>query len=125
MNKQKPDANNTIPEDVRTEIDHLQKTVECGRLPREVRQNIVKTIALLIVPIRRRRKTDRRIDAAYADYKANLRRLELYRKHIPEHDKKSRYRRRIEERRLMNAIHQRISRERRAARKLAGGEDKP
>lgn len=109
-----------LPEDVRMEINRLQETIEREHLPRSARQEVVTTIRLAILP-RQTRRADPRIDAAYADYQAGMRGLALYRKHIPNHATKGHYRRRADERRLMNSIHQRSSRERKAAALKSAG----
>ncbi len=116
MDEEAQTAGGIIPEDVRTQINRLHEAVDRERLPRGVRQEIIATLRHAMLP-RRRRKTDPRIDAAYADYQSGMRGLEFYRKHIPNHGAKSHYRRRSDERRLMNSIHQRLSRERKAAQK--------
>lgn len=106
-----------IPEEVSKVIDALGKIVERDQLPSDVRQKITAAVRQAVLPRQKRRKHPQ-LDAAYADHQAGMRGLALYRKHIANHDKKSRYRRRTEERRLMNSIHQRSSREKRARRTL-------
>jgi len=116
MNEVTQTESRTIPQAVRTDISRLQETVEREQLPRSVRQAVIVAVRRAVLP-RQGRRTDPHIDAACADYQAGMRGLELFRKHIPAHNAMSRYRRLAEERRLMNNIHQRFCRERKAARK--------
>jgi hypothetical protein len=55
------------------------------------------------------------ITAAYESWRAGLRGLALYKRHIPKFDGMSRWRRKAEQQRLMDAIHSRHRRVRRGA----------
>jgi len=70
----------------------------------------------LIPPGKPGRKRSSKITAAYLDWRDGLRGLALYRKHIPEYDRHSYWRRRVESRALMDAIHTRDGRERKLRR---------
>lgn len=66
----------------------------------------------IIPPGRPGRKRSAEITAALADWKAGLRGLQLYQRHIPSWDKMSHWRRRIEAERLRDAISTRRRRQR-------------
>ena len=66
----------------------------------------------LIPASRSGRRPKETVTAAYRDWKAGMRGVELYRKHIPGWDKHSRWRRRVEQEALRAAIHTRKRRER-------------
>jgi hypothetical protein len=52
------------------------------------------------------------MDNAYADYRAGMRGLELFRNHIPRHDKLSQWRRSYEQRKLLKTLEKRAERDR-------------
>jgi hypothetical protein len=104
-----------IPEAVSVLIAQLRTAVEDECLPYGARIQIAVAVRRLIVPRRKSGPKDSRADAAYADYRSGQRGLELFRKYIPGHDKMGRWRRRIEEKRLMNTLQKRASRDRRGA----------
>jgi len=65
-----------------------------------------------VVPRRRAgRRPKAQVTAAYQDWKAGMRGVALFRKHIPGWQKHNRYRRIAEEKRLMDAIRSRYRRE--------------
>jgi hypothetical protein len=80
-------------------------------LDRGDRQKVCRTFDRTLLPRRRPgRKRKKSITVAFEDWKAGMRGTALYRKHIPGRDKHSHWRRRGEQRALMDAIY---SRERR------------
>jgi hypothetical protein len=102
-----------VPEAVGVAIGQLRAVVENERLPYGARVEVAAAVRRLIVPRRKPGPKGSRDDAAYADYRSGLRGLALFRKFIPGHDKMGRWRRRIEERRFMNTLQKRASRDRR------------
>ncbi len=93
-------------------MERLRESLDEASCSYAGRLRVAAAVRQMIVPKRKPGKTkDQRLDKACGDYKAGLRRLELFRKHIPSHDRLSRWRRQAEQRRLMNAIHKRIGRE--------------
>ena len=114
MSMSNQNSNLAMPEEVRAEVEALRNVVEQADLGRKTRIDVITAVRRALLP-RRPRKPDPRIDAAYADYRAGIRGLGLFRRHIPNHSTKAHYRRAADERRLMNSIHKRMSRERKAA----------
>jgi hypothetical protein len=102
-----------IPDSVAAAVGRLREAVEQERLPYEARVRLSIAVRRQVVPRRKSGPKDSRLDAAWADYRTGLRGLKLFKKHIPRHDKMGRWRRKIEEKRLMNTLQQRASRERR------------
>ena len=102
-----------IPESVRAAMDHLRRAADEERLPYAARDRLARLVRRQIVPRRKPGPKGSRLNAAYCDYRAGLRGLPLYRKHIPGHDKMSQWRRTFTEKRLLNALQQRASREKR------------
>jgi hypothetical protein len=83
------------------------------------RRKIVTAFRLAMIPKRRAgRKLSEAITAAYTDWKFNIRGVALFRKHILNWERLSRWRRRAEERSLMDAIYSRNRRERKQANNL-------
>jgi len=103
--------NTRIPELVRAAVEQLRRAVEQAQLPYSVRARLARSIRRRIVPRRKPGPKNSRLDAAYRDYRAGSRGMPLYRKHIPGHDKMSQWRRAYRQRRLMNALQKRASRE--------------
>ena len=114
-----------IPDAVAAVIKRLDQAVNEERLPYRARVQVAVAVRRQIVPRRKSGRKDSRLDAAYSDYRVGLRGLRLFRKHIPGHDKMSRWRRKVEQRRLMGALQQRASRERRASEGTARQETSP
>jgi hypothetical protein len=79
------------------------------------RKDLSKVLAAFrrtLLPARRRgRRREERITKAHKDWRAGIRRIALYRAHIPGWGKHNRYRRRAEEKALMDAIRSRERRE--------------
>ncbi len=87
---------------------------ECAHLDSRGRLRIVATFRRqLITPGRPGRKRCKEITEAHADWKSGLRGVELYRKHIPGHERMGQWKREAKSRDLMDAIR---SRERRATK---------
>ncbi len=90
-----------------------QLRVDLGhRLTREEWEQLARAFRSNVVPKRkpgRRRKAQ--VTAALADWKAGVRGIELYRKHIPGWERHHRYRRIGEQKGLMDAIRSRRRRE--------------
>jgi len=106
-----------IPEAVQDILVRLRKTVEEAGLPCAVRLRVVAAVRELIVTRGKPgKKKDERIDRAYADYTAGVRGLKLFKKHIPGHDRLSHWRRSVEQDRLMAALQQRASRNKKRQR---------
>lgn len=103
----------TIPEAISVAIDALKETVERENPPRSTRLRIAAAVRRVLVPRLKPGRRDHRLDSAYADYRAGMRGMALFRKHIPNHDRLSLWRRRIEEGRLRNTLQKRAQRERR------------
>jgi hypothetical protein len=93
--------------DIRRQFGEDLTRDECLRL--------VSVFRAGMVPRRRAgRRPKPHVTAAYLDWKAGTRGVELYRKHIPGWEKHNRYRRRGEQKALMDAIRSRRRRERRS-----------
>jgi len=101
-----------IPEAISAALDVLKETIERENPPRSTRLRVASAVRRAIVPRLKPGKRDHRLDSAYADYRAGMRGMALFRKHIPNHDRLSLWRRRIEEGRLRNTLQKRAQRER-------------
>jgi hypothetical protein len=83
-----------------------------GNPDKRMRQKVVIEFRHGLFPTGRPgRKRKEVVTAAYCDWRDGLRGPELYRKHIPNYASHNYYRRRVEARRLMSAIHARQRRE--------------
>jgi hypothetical protein len=100
-----------VPESVREVLEQLRRVIDEADLPYPLRIRVARLARGAIVRRRKPGPKGSRHDDAYRDYKAGLRGLSLYRKHIRGHDKMSRWRRAYRERRLLNALQKRASRE--------------
>lgn len=101
-----------LPDEITALIDRMGQTASQHSLSRRERTRILRLAHRTLLPrAKPGRKYDTRLDTAVSDYTAGIASLELYRKHIPNHAHLSRWRRLAEERRLMNSIYKRISRE--------------
>ena len=108
-----------LPQAVAAVVDLLRQAVDRNGLPHAARIKVVAAVrhAIIskIVPKNRRQgyKCPRRrqIDKAYPDYKAGMRGLKLFRKHIPNFARLSRWRRKEERDRLLKALQKRAERE--------------
>jgi hypothetical protein len=79
------------------------------------RMKAVRAFKSAFIPKKRPgRKPKEAVTAAYEEWKAGMRGLVPYRKHIPNWEKRSRWRRQVEQRALLDAIY---SRERRAKKR--------
>jgi hypothetical protein len=77
------------------------------------RRKIVTAFRAVMIPKRRPgRKPSKAVTAAYADWRSNMRGVALFRKHILNWERLSRWRRQAEQRSLMDAIYSRNRRER-------------
>ena len=86
------------------------------RLSRDEFIKLAKTFSSAIVPRRKPgRQPKARITAAYLDWKAGMRGVDLCRKHIPGWEGHNHYRKRGEQKELMDAIRSRSRRERGSA----------
>jgi len=103
-----------MSERVRTAIGGLVEAITAEQLSAEDRRDIVEQVRKRVLPRRRRKNPG--LDAAYEDYLEGMRGIELFRKHIPDFSKKGHYQRQADQRRMMNGIHQRLSRERKRGR---------
>jgi hypothetical protein len=105
-----------IPPAVVSAIEQLREAIDQAGLPRSIRLKVAAAVRHAIVPaIAPKRKPDKkrhRIDSAYADYRVGLRGLDLFRKHIPRHDKLSKWRRTYEQRKLLKTLGKRAERDR-------------
>ena len=82
------------------------------------RRRLVTLFRRTLIPARRPgRKRRTEITLAYEDWKAGVRGLALYKKHIRGWDRMSHWRRRVESQRLSNAVHTRHARDQKAVRK--------
>lgn len=81
--------------------------------PRQRRSIIIVFRRQLIPPGKPGRKRSKEITAAFADWKAGMRGLPLYRKHIRRFDRMGHWERKVKTRVLMDAIHARNRREKR------------
>jgi hypothetical protein len=106
-----------LPEPVAALVDLLGKAADELELPYAVRLKAAVAARRAILPRKTPgKKSDHRIDNAYTDYRTGVRGLELYRKHIPHHDRLSRWRRVAEEHRLLKNLQKRAQREKKARR---------
>lgn len=101
-----------ITQPMRTAIDAFRQAVEREGLSRPARVLVAEVARREIVPRRTPGRKNERMDLAYADYRAGMRGLDLYRKHIPNFAKLSRWRRIVEQSRLSNTLRKRSERER-------------
>jgi hypothetical protein len=93
--------------DVRLQFGDGLTRDECLRL--------VSVFRAAVVPKRRAgRRPKPQVTAAYLDWKAGMRGVTLYRKHIPGWEKHNRYHRIGEQKALMDAIRSRYRRERKS-----------
>jgi len=100
-----------IPEAVGAILERLRKAVDAEGLPCAARLRVVAAARELIVTRGKPgKRKDARLDRASVDYEAGMRGLKLFRKHIPGYDKLSHWRRGLQQRRLMGALQQRVSR---------------
>ncbi len=82
--------------------------IEFNNLDRPARLRLVNALRRELLPPKPRgRKPDPRITAAYEDWMNGMRGVALCRKHIPGYDQMGEGRRRVESRRLMEAIRSR------------------
>ena len=101
----------SIPKAVGAILERLHKAVDEAGLPCAVRLRVVAAVRGLIVTRGKPgKRKDARLDRASVDYEAGMRGLKLFRKHIPGYDKLSHWRRGLQQRRLMGALQQRVSR---------------
>lgn len=102
-----------FPQSVNTAVDLLRSTADQAALSLAARRKLATAIRVAIVPKGRPgRKPHDRLDKAFADYKGGLRGLELFRRHIPNFKKLSRWRRAVEQGRLRKNLEKRAQRER-------------
>jgi hypothetical protein len=101
-----------IPEAVERAIRELEHAAERERLSYDARVFVSATVRRRVVPRRRPGRKTSRLDAAWIDYQAGVRGLQLFRKYIPGHDRMSCWRRAFRQKRLMNTLHKRASRDR-------------
>ena len=108
-----------IPKSVAAAIDRLRLAVDKAGLARAMRRKVALAVHRLIVSKRTPgtpgKRRDRRIDRAHAQYKAGVRGVKLFRRFIVGYKHLAAWRRGLEQRRLMAAIHQRASREKKNA----------
>lgn len=107
-----------VPDEVVPIIDLLRVTVDRADFPYEMRLVIAAAVRRAIVPQRKPGKKDHRLDKAYADYKAGMRGLALFCKYIPNLDRLSRWRRTIEQNRLLKTLQKRAEREKKRQQAL-------
>ena len=108
-----------IPQSVAAIIDLLCATAEREALALPTRRRVVTAVRGAILPKGKPgRKPHGRIDTAYADYKAGLRGLELFRRHIPNFKKLSRWRRVAEQNKLRRNLEKRAERERKRPQRV-------
>jgi hypothetical protein len=93
-------------------MEQLRQIVDQAGLPRTTRLKVAVAVRLAIVPKRKPGRKNQRLDKADADYRAGTRGLDLFRKHIPRHDKLSKWRRAYEQRKLLNTLEKRAERDR-------------
>ena len=130
MNTSKSSAKKTepnrtaIPSAVVSVMEQLRQTVDHAGLPRAMRLKVAGAVRLAIVPRRKPGRKDQRLDKADADYRAGMRGLDLFRKHIPRHDKLSRWRRKAEQSKLLKTLQKRAERDRKRQTRptIRGGE---
>jgi hypothetical protein len=102
----------SISEPLVAAIELLRQTVDQEGLTHAARLNIVAIVHRAIVPKRPPGRKNQELDSAYAEYKAGIRGLKLFRKHIPNYDRLSRWRRNEKQNRLLKALQKRAERER-------------
>lgn len=124
MSSSATDATCSIPQAVVSLVDLLRQAVDGEGLPHAARLKVVAAVRHAIIPKivaknKTRSKKRQRLDAAYADHKAGVRGLELFRKHIPNLAKLSRWRRRIEQNRLLKALQKRAERDKKHRQPMA------
>jgi hypothetical protein len=109
-----------VPQAIAALIDLLRQAADREALPRDARLDVVSAVRRAIVHKRKAgRKSDERLDPAYADFRTGTRGLALYRKHIPNFRKLSRWRRRVEGDRLLKTLNKRAERDRKRQRASA------
>ena len=101
-----------IPSAVVSAMEQLREIVDNAGLPRPTRLKVAVAVRLAIVPKRKPGRKDQRLDKADADYRAGMRGIDLFRKHIPRHDKLNRWHRKAEQSRLLKALQKRAERDR-------------
>lgn len=101
-----------IPPAIAVLIVQIHRIADQELLPKPVRLEVVSALDHAIIPRRTPGPKNERTDLAYKDYRAGVRGLELYRKHIPNFGKLSRWRRAVEQNRLLKALQKRAERER-------------
>lgn len=102
-----------LPATVLETAKELRDAVAQRELSGRQRAQLDRFLAAILKPTHRPgRKPSARVGEAHRDFAAGMRGIPLFRKHIPNFEKLSRWRRRIEQRRLMDAIHKRASRAR-------------
>jgi len=102
-----------LPKTITALIDLLRQAADREALSHDARLAVVFALRTAIVKKRKAgRKSDNRLDRAYADYRSGMRGLGLYRKHIRNFPKLSRWRRRFEQDRLLKALNKRAERDR-------------
>ncbi len=107
-----------IPEPIRAVIDQLREKCDQVALPRAIRLKVATAVRNNVVPKLKaspRRKSNHVLDAAFADYKSGIRGLPLFSRHIRNYASLSRWRRKVEQDRLLNALHKRVEREKKQA----------
>jgi len=99
-----------IPEGIAALIDQARKTADEAELSLAERKKVTRAFNRAVLP--RREKKSSWIDNAYRDYKAGMRGLTLYAKHVPGYEKLGGLRREQRQRRLRQALAKRAERER-------------
>jgi hypothetical protein len=108
-----------VPRDIAAVVDLLRQAVDREGLRDAARRRVLAAVRHAIITriisknTRYGKKCQRRrqIDRAYPDYKVGVRGLALFRKHIPNFAKLSRWRRKEEQSRLVKALQKRTERE--------------
>lgn len=102
-----------MPPSIVALVDQLRQVADTQGLSRAARLEVVSAIHSAIVPKRTPgKKKDARLDAAYRDQQAGVRRLELNHNYIPGYGTMSRWHRRVEEKKLRDSLAKRAERER-------------
>jgi hypothetical protein len=102
----------TLPESVITAIEHLRTVADREQLARTSRLGLLSVLRSEVLGKRKPgRKRSEQVNRAYPDYKAGLRGLALYRKHVPNYHQLSRWRRREEGNKLLKNLQKRAQRE--------------
>jgi len=102
-----------VPQAIAALIDLLRQAADREALSHDARLDVVSAVRRAIVHKQKAgRKNDERLDRAYTEFRTGTRGLELYRKHIPNFRKLSRWRRRVEGDRLLKTLNKRAERER-------------